>query len=96
MFSVVGRVNNFLFDEEDSNEIPAPFFIPDPNDDLIVNVSDLKRDYFRRKLVEKNLLDFHEERLYGLGVDWAQPIIDFYLFVESPYVVVKTIRIFHA
>ena len=51
-FSGVGRANDFLLDEEEGNDFPAPSFIPDPNDDSIRIVSDLERDYFRRKLVE--------------------------------------------
>ena len=41
-----------MCDEEDGDNVPVPSLIPDPNDDSIVSVSALGRDYFRRKLVE--------------------------------------------
>ena len=57
-FSGVGRSIYFLFGKDDGNGIHVDSFIPDRKDYSIVNVSGLKMNYFRRKLVEIFPLDF--------------------------------------
>ena len=47
--SGAGRADDF---EEDTEPLRNPGFMPNPNDDSILNVNDLDRDYFRSKLVE--------------------------------------------
>ena len=48
-YSGAGRADDF---EEDNGPFPNPGFTPNPNDDSILNLNDLDRDYFRSKLIE--------------------------------------------
>ena len=50
-FSGMGRGNDFISNEED-DEIVSPTCTLPSNDNSIINLNDLHRDYFRRKLDE--------------------------------------------
>ena len=64
-FSGMGRGNDFISNEDD-DEIISPACNLPSNDNSIININDLDRDYFRRKLVENFSIKLSRGDVYWL------------------------------